>query len=118
MNRNKSKYYLGTRMLKGKLLGIQCVRKNIQWPFLLCFGVYTPTQYALSCKIPKWFYANRKKPKSYLGAPKLKENGYVYILLEKIYNPLFYSVLEYIHQLILLSHVKYQNSNFTRFEKI
>ena len=29
-------------------------RARPQCPFLLCFGVYTPTQYALSCKIPKF----------------------------------------------------------------
>ena len=34
-------------------------------------------------------------------------------LYEKIYNALFYSVLVYIHQLNMLSHVKYPNSNFT-----
>ena len=51
-----------------------------------------------------------------LGAPKLKENGSEYSLLEKIYNALFYSVLKYIHQLSMLFHVKYRNSNFTQFE--
>ena len=58
-------------------------------------------------------FANQKKSKYYLGAPKLKENGPEYSLLEKIYNALIYSVLEYIQQLCTLSHVKYQNSNFT-----
>ena len=48
----------------------------------------------------------------------LKENGSEYRLLEKIYNVLFYSALEYIHQLSMLSDVKYQNYNFTRIEKI
>ena len=48
----------------------------------------------------------------------LKENGSEYSLLEKIYNALFYSLLEYIHQLSMLSHVKYRISNFTRIEKI
>ena len=47
-----------------------------------------------------------------------KENGSEYSLLEKIYNALFYSLLEYIHQLSLRSHVKYRNSNFNRIEKI
>ena len=47
-----------------------------------------------------------------------KENVSEYSLLEKTYNALFYSVLEYIHQLSVLSHVKYRNSNFTRIEKI
>ena len=47
----------------------------------------------------------------------LKENGSEYSLLEKTYNALFYSVLEYIHQQSVLSHVKYRNSNFTRIEK-
>ena len=82
--------------------------------FLLCFEVYTPTQYALSGKIPKFsFYMNRKKSKYYLGTPKLKENGSEYSLLEKIYNVLFYSVLEYIYQLSMLSYVKYRNSKFS-----
>ena len=40
-----------------------------------------------------------------------------YNVSEKIYNTLFYSVLEYIHQLNMLSHVKYRNSNFTSIEK-
>ena len=47
----------------------------------------------------------------------LKENGSEYSLLEKIYNALFYSVLEYIHQVSMLSHVKYRNSIFKRIEK-
>ena len=52
--------------------------------FLLCYGVYTPTPYALSYKIQKLkFYANRKQSKRYLGAPKLKENGSEYSLLKK-----------------------------------
>ena len=38
-------------------------------------------------------------------------------LSEKIYNALFYSVLKYINELNMLSHVKYRNSNFTRIEK-
>ena len=59
-----------------------------------------------------------KKSKYYLGAPKLKENGSEYSLLEKIYNALLYYVLEYIHQLCMLSKVKYRNSNFMQMEKI
>ena len=47
----------------------------------------------------------------------LKENGSKYSLLEKIDNALFYFVLEYIHQVSMLSHVKYRNSNFTRLKK-
>ena len=47
----------------------------------------------------------------------LKENGSEYTLLEKIYNALFYSVFEYIHQLRMLSNVKYRNSNFPQIEK-
>ena len=87
-------------------------------PSSTCFGVYTPTQYALSCKIVKFkFYAHRKKSKYYLGAPKLKENGSEYSMLEKIYNALFYSDLENIHQLHMLSHVKYRNSIFKRFKE-
>ena len=61
-------------------------------------------------------FTNRKKSK-YQGAPKLKENGSEYSLLEKIYTALFYSFLEYIHQLHLLSHVKYKNSIFKRFKE-
>ena len=47
----------------------------------------------------------------------LKENGSEYSLLEKIYNALFYSVLFYIHQLHMLSRVKYRNSIFKRIAK-
>ena len=47
----------------------------------------------------------------------LNKNGSGYSLLEKIYNALFHSVLEYIHQLSMLSHVKYRNSNYTQIEK-
>ena len=61
---------------------------------------------------------NRNKSKKYLGARKLKENGTEYSLLEKIYNTLFYSALEYIHQLSMLSHVKYGNSNLSESKKI
>ena len=59
-----------------------------------------------------------KKSKYYLDNPKFKENGSEYSLLEKIYNALFDSFLEYIHQLSMLSHVKYKNTNFTRIDKI
>ena len=60
-------------MLKTKLLSIYSVRKNIQCPFLLCFGVYTSTQYALSCKIQKFYIkADRKITKYNLGTPMLK----------------------------------------------
>ena len=59
-----------------------------------------------------------KKSKYYLGAPKLKENVSEYSLLEKIYNALFHSVLEYIQKLSKVSHVKYSNSYFNRIEKI
>ena len=58
-----------------------------------------------------------KKSKYYLGTPMLKQNFSEYNVSEKICNALFYSVLEYIHQLSMLSHVKYGNSNFTRIEK-
>ena len=76
--------------------------------------VYTPSSYVLSCKIQKFYIlVNRKKSKYYQGAPNLKENGSEYSLLEKIYNALFYSVFEYIHQLSMLSHEKYRNSKFT-----
>ena len=47
-----------------------------------------------------------KKSKYYLRTPMLKENGSEYSLLDKIYNALFYSLLEYIHQISMLSHVK------------
>ena len=53
-----------------------------------------------------------------IEAPQsLKQNCSEYNLSEKIYNALFYSVLEYIHQLNKLSHVKYRNSNFRRIKK-
>ena len=78
----------------------------------LFWRIYT-NQYALICKIPKFkFYANRKKSKYSLGTPMLKENGSEYNMSDKIYNALFYSVLNYIHQLNMLSHVKYRNSIF------
>ena len=47
----------------------------------------------------------------------LKENGSEYSLLEKIYNAVFDSVLEYIHQPSMLSYVKYSNSKFTCIKK-
>ena len=52
----------------------------------------------------------------YLGTPMLKINCSEYNLSEKIYNALFYSVLWYIQQLPMLSHVKYRNSIFKRIE--
>ena len=45
------------------------------------------------------------------------KNGSEHSLLEKIYNALFDFVLEYIHQLSMLSHVKYRNFKFMRIEK-
>ena len=53
-----------------------------------------------------------KKLKYNVGTPMLKENVCEYILSKK-YNALFYSVLEYINQLNILSHVKYRYSKFT-----
>ena len=61
---------------------------------------------------------NRKESKLYPGTRKLKENDSECSLLEKIYNALFDSVLEYIQQLSLLSQLKYKNSKFTQIEKI
>ena len=58
------------------------------------------------------FNQREKKSKYYIGAPRLKESGSEYSLLEKIYNALFYSVLQYRHPLSMLPHVKYRNSNF------
>ena len=46
-----------------------------------------------------------------------KQNCSEYNVSEKIYNALFYSVLEHIHQVHMLSHVKYRNSIFKRIEK-
>ena len=47
----------------------------------------------------------------------LKENVSEYSPLDKIYNALFYCVLEYIHQPSMLSHVKERNSIFKRIKK-
>ena len=47
----------------------------------------------------------KSKKSKYLGAFKLNGNGSGYSLLEKIYIALFYFVLEYIHQLNMLSHL-------------
>ena len=53
-------------------LNIVCYKKYTI-PYSTFFGVYTPTQYALSGKIPKFeIYVNRKKSKYYLGTPMLK----------------------------------------------
>ena len=59
----------------------------------------------------------REKSKYYIGTPKLRENGSEHNLSEKIYNAILYSVLEYIPQLNMLSHVKCRNSNFMRTKK-
>ena len=48
------------------------------------------------------------KSKYHLGTLMLKKNCSEYNLSEKIYNALFNSVLEYIHKLHMLSHVKYK----------
>ena len=55
MNGIKPKEYLGAPKLKenGSEYSVE-VTKNIQCFILLCFGGYTPTQYALSCKILKF----------------------------------------------------------------
>ena len=82
-------------------------------PYSTFFGVYTPTQYALSCKIAKFkFYTNRKNFNYNLGTQRLQENGSEYNLSQKIDNALFYSVFEYTQKLNMLSHVKYRNSKF------
>ena len=101
-------------MLKQSCSEYNLSEKNIQCPILLCFRVYTQTQYALSCKMPKFsFYTNRRKSKYYPVAPELKEIGSEYSLLEIVYNALFYSVLEYIQKHSMPTHVKYRDSNFT-----
>ena len=46
-----------------------------------------------------------------------KQNWSEDYLSEKIYNAPFYSVLGYIHQLYMLSHVKYRNSIGKQIEK-
>ena len=46
-----------------------------------------------------------------------QQNGSEYNLLEKLYNVIFYSDLEYIHQLRMLSYVKYRNSNIMWIKK-
>ena len=56
------------------------------------------------------------KSKYYLGTLMLKKNCSEYNLSEKIYNALLNSVLEYIHKLHMLSHVKYKNCIFKRIE--
>ena len=105
--------------VKNKIaLNIIC-QKKYTMPFLLCFGLYTSTQYDLLCKIPKFlFYANPNKSKYYVVTQMLKENCSLYSLSEEIHNDLFYSVLEYIHQLNILSHVKYRNSLLRNWKKI
>ena len=93
-------------------------RKNIQCLILLCFGAYTPTQYALSWKIHKFKFYPNPKNLNIISAPQCKrQNCSENNLSEKIYNALFYFVLEYIHQLHMLSHVKYRNYIFKRIEK-
>ena len=57
-----------------------------------------------------------KKSKYYPGTPMLKTNCSEYNLSEKVYNARFYFILEYTHQLNMLSHVKYGNSTFMRIE--
>ena len=58
------------------------------------------------------FMRIEKKSKYYLGTSVRKKNCSEYNLSEKIYNALLYSVLEYIHQINMLSHVKYRNTIF------
>ena len=53
-----------------------------------------------------------KNSKNNLGTPILETNCSEYSLSKKIYNALFYYVLEDIHQLHMLSHVKYRKSIF------
>ena len=51
-------------------------------------------------------------------APQCEKQSFSkYNLSVKIYNALFYCVLEYIHQLNMLSHVKYRNSNLRESKK-
>ena len=54
MNPKETKYYLGAPMLKQNGSEYNMTEINIQCPFLHCFGVCTPTQYALSYKITKF----------------------------------------------------------------
>ena len=51
----KSKYYLGTPMLKENLSEYKLSDKNIQYTNLLGFGVYTLTPYAPPYKLHNFY---------------------------------------------------------------
>ena len=79
----------------------------------LFWGIYTNSIVSLMKNTEILNLLESRKSKYYLGTSVFKENGSEYSLLDKIYNALFYSFLEYINQLSMLSHVNQRNSNFT-----
>ena len=105
----KPKYYLVTPMLKTKLLWIYSVRKKIYNALFYSVLEYKHQLHMLShvkyrISIFKWI---EKKPKYYLVTPMLKTKLlWIYSVRKKIHNALFFSVLEYIHQLHMVFHVK------------
>ena len=90
-------------MLKKIALNIICQRKYTMPYSTLFWSIYTISICSLMQNTEILYLSELKKSK--------------YNLSEEIYNALLYSVLEYIHQLNMLSHVKYRNSNVTRMEK-
>ena len=80
-------------------------------------SIYTNSVCSLMKNTEILILLESKKSKYYLGTQMVKQNDSEYNQSAKIYNGLFYSVLEYIHQLHMLSHLKYRNSIFKRIEK-
>ena len=58
----------------------------MQCPFLLCVGVHTPSQYALSCKIVKFYFMRIKNNLNIIKAPHVKNKIALNIICEKIYT--------------------------------
>ena len=79
----------------------------------LFWSLYTNSGCSLMLNTEILILRESKKYKYNLGTSMIKTNCSEYNLSEKIYNALFYSVLEDIPQLNMLSHVKYGNSIFT-----
>ena len=83
----------------------------------LFLSIYTNSTCYLMLNTEILYLSESKKSKYYLGTPMLKTILLKILSVKKLYNAFFYSVLEYIHQVSMLSHVIYQYSNFMRIEK-
>ena len=99
-------------------LNIVCLKKYTMPYSTLFWSIYTNSVCSLMYNTEILNLRESKRIYILSRHPNVKSKTALNIIWQKnIYNALFYTVLEYVHELNMLSHIKYQNSNFTRIEK-